>query len=76
MGIFKKTIQPKVLEGDDGKIYLDELIDLKMVVLNENAREVGMNLLNNARNNMVDNFWSIKWIFHESKELKYRLHLG
>ena len=76
MGIGRETIQPKVLEGDDGKIYLEELSDLTMVVLNDNAREVGMNLLNNAHNNMVDNFRSIKWIFHETKELKYRLHLG
>lgn len=73
MGIVRETIQPKVLEGDDGKIHLEELIDLTMVVLSNNAREVGMNLLNNARNSMVDNFRSIKWIFHETGELKNRV---
>ena len=41
MRIVRETIQPKVLEGDDGKIHLEELIDPKMVVLNDNAREVG-----------------------------------
>ena len=33
MSIARETIQPKVLEGDDGKIHLKELIDMKMVVL-------------------------------------------
>ena len=32
-----------------------------------------MNLLNNAYNNMVDNFQTIKWIFHETEEIKNRL---
>lgn len=73
MGIVRETIQPKALEGDDGKIHLEELIDLTMVVLSDNAREMGMNLLNNAHNSMVDNFRSIKWIFHETEELKNRV---
>lgn len=73
MGIVREPIQPKVLEGDDGKIHLEELINVAMVVLSENSKEVGMNRLNNARNNMVDNFRSIKWIFYETKELKNRV---
>ena len=32
-----------------------------------------LNLLNNARNSMVDNFQSIKWIFHEIEEIKIRM---
>lgn len=45
-----------------------------MVILSDNAREVGMNLLDNAWNNMVDSFRSIKWIFHEMEDIKNRLH--
>ena len=75
MGIVKKTIHSKAMEGKDGKIQIEELIDPAMVILSDNAREMEMNLLNNARNNMVGNFWSIKWIFHETKEIKNRLQV-
>lgn len=74
MGIVRETIQSKVLEGNDGRSHLEELIDLAMEILSDNTREVEMNLLNNVQNNMVNNFWSIKWIFHETKEIKNRLH--
>ena len=52
---------------------MEELIDPALVAITDNAREVGMNLLNNARNNMIDNFRSIKWIFHELEEVKERM---
>ena len=61
------------LIGSDGRIHLEELIDPTLVILSDNTREMGMNLLKNARNSMVDNFWSIKWIFHEIKEIKLRM---
>lgn len=73
MGIIKETIHPKVLEGNYGRIHLDELINPAMVILSDNSREVEMNLLNNARNSMVDNFRLVKWIFHETDEIKNRL---
>ena len=41
---------------------MEEVIDLVMVAITDNARETGMNFLNNARNGMIDNFMSIKWI--------------
>ena len=47
---------PQILEEKEGKIKLDELIDLALVTIIDNAREVGMNFLNNARNNRADDF--------------------
>ena len=52
---------------------MEELIDLAMVVITNNAREIGMNFLNNARNSMIDNFRSIKWLYHELEEVKERM---
>lgn len=49
---------------------MKELIDLALVAISDNAREMGMNLLNNAKNSMIDNFCSIKWLFHELEEVK------
>ena len=54
-------------------MQLEELIEPELVAITKNAREVGMNLLNNAKNNMIDNFRSIKWIFHELEEVKERM---
>lgn len=59
LGIITETINPKVLEGKYGKIHMEELIDPTMVILSDNAREMEMNLLNNVRNSLVDNFCSI-----------------
>lgn len=72
MGLVREHIHLKVLEERDGKIQLEELIDPTLVILSDNMKEMGMNLLNNAHNNLVDNFWSIKWIFHEIEEIKFR----
>ncbi len=41
-----------------------------MVAILDYAREVGLNLLNNAKNSMIEKFHSIKWLFHEIEELK------
>ena len=46
---------------------------MTLVILSDNVSEMGMNLLNNAHKNMVDNFWSIKWIFHEIEDIKIRM---
>ena len=32
-----------------------------------------MNLLNNARNSMIDNFKSIKWLYHELEDFKEKI---
>lgn len=52
---------------------MEELINPALVILSDSAQEMGMNLLNNARNSLVENFWSIKRIFHEIEEIKFRL---
>ena len=44
---------------------MEDLIDPTMVAITNNARETNMNFLNNARNSMIDNFRSIKWLYHE-----------
>ena len=53
--------------------HLEELIDLAIVAIADNAREIGMNLLNNACNSMIDNFRSIKWLYHELEEVKEKV---
>ena len=37
---------------------MEELVDPAMVAITDNARETGMNFLNNGRNSMIDNFRS------------------
>ena len=70
MGIVRELINIQVMEDNDGKAHFDELIDFALVVISDNAWEIGFNLLNNAKNNMIDNFQSIKWLFHEIEDLK------
>jgi hypothetical protein len=62
-----------VLQEKIGELKMDELIDPALVVISNKAREFGMDLLNNAKNSMVDNFRSIKWIYHELEELKLKM---
>lgn len=70
MRIFREAINPQILVDNQEEQRLEELIDPTIVAILNKARETGMNLLNNARNNMIDNFRSIKWLFHELKEVK------
>ena len=49
---------------------MEDLIDPTLVSISNNVREVGLNLLNNAKNSMIDNFCSIKWLFHKLDEIK------
>ncbi len=65
MGIICEAMNPKILEGEEGEIYMEELIDPTLVAISNNAREICMNLLNNAKNSMIDNFFSIKCLYHE-----------
>ena len=39
----------------------------------DNGRETGVNLLNNAHNTMIDNFRSIKWLYHELEEFREKI---
>ena len=72
LGIFRDPLNIQVIEDIDGRTNFDDLIDLGMVVILNNTRETRLNLLNNARNNMIDNFYSIQWLFHEIEEHKGR----
>ena len=70
MGIFREAMNPQVLVENQEELRLKELIDPGIVALSDKAREMGMNLLNNTCNSMIDNYKSIKWLFHEVKEVK------
>ena len=70
MGIFREAMNPQILVDNQEKPRLEELIDPTIVSITDRARETGMNLLNNARNGMIDNFRSIKWLFHELDDVK------
>lgn len=72
LGIVREPLNIQVMEDIDGKTHYDGLIDPGMVVISKNARETWLNLLNNTKNSMIDNFRSIKWLFHEIEELKGR----
>jgi hypothetical protein len=52
---------------------LEEFIDPAIVAILDKAREIGMNLLNNACNSMIENFRSIKWLFHELEDVKEKV---
>ena len=56
MGIVKEPMNLQVMEDNDGKAHFEELIDPTLVVILDNVREIGLNLLNNGKNNMIDNF--------------------
>ena len=55
MGIFREAMNPQVLVENQEGSWLEGLIDPMIVAISDKARETGMNLLNNARNNMIDN---------------------
>ena len=70
MGIFREAMNPQILVDNQEEPRLEELIDPAIVAITDRARETWMNLLNNAHNSMIDNFHSIKWLFHELEEVK------
>ena len=73
MGIFREAMNPQVLVENQEGPRLEELIDPTIVAISDKARETGMNLLNNAHNSMIDNYRSIKWLFHELEEVKEKV---
>ena len=49
MGIVRETMTPQVMEHIEGKIHFYELIYPALVAILDNAREIRLNLLNNAK---------------------------
>lgn len=74
MGINREMIRTMVKENKEGKIQMEELIDPTLVILSDITKEnPQMDVLNNAKNSVVDSYQTTKWIFHEIQELKYRV---
>ena len=73
MGIFREAMNPQILVANQEEPQIEELIDPMIVEINDNAREIGMNLLNNSYNSMIDNFRSIKWLYHELEEVREKV---
>ncbi len=68
MGIFREVMNPQILVDNQEEQHLEDLIDPVIVEISDNAKESRMNLLKNSHNNMIDNYKSIKWLFHELEE--------
>ena len=66
-------MNPQILEDKERNINMEDLIDLNLVAILDNVRELGLNLLNKAKNSVIDNFCSIKWLYHEIEELKAKM---
>ena len=73
MGIVREVMNPQILVENQKKPKFEELIDPAIVAISDNAKETGMNLLNNACNIMIDNFRSIKWLYHKLEEFKEKI---
>ena len=56
LGIVREPMNIQVLEDLDGRARFDELIDPTLLVMNDNALEIGFNLLNNMKTCLIDNF--------------------
>ena len=55
MGINRELIRTLVKESKEGKIQMDELIDLASVIFRDTTKEnLEMDVLSNAKNNMMD----------------------
>ena len=70
LGIVREPVNIQVLGDLDDRTHYDELIDPALLVFSHNVRETRFNFLNNAKNNLIDNFYSIKWLFQEIEALK------
>ena len=72
LGIIREPTKIQVLGDLDSSTHYDELIDRALLVLSDNVRETGFNFLNNAKNSLIENLCSIKWLFQEIEALKDR----
>ena len=51
---------------------MEELIEPALVILSDITKEhPNMDVLNNAKNSMVDSYYTTKWLFHEILDLKH-----
>ena len=57
LGIVRELMNIQVMEDIDGKTHFDELIDPALVVILDSVQDTEFNLLNNVKNNVIDNFW-------------------
>ena len=63
LGIVREPDKLQVLGDLDSSTHYDELIDPTLLVISDNVHETGFNFLNSVKNNLIDNFHSIKWLF-------------
>ena len=76
LGIKREIIYTQVKENEEGRIQMEELIDLTLIILSGIARDnPKMDVLNNAKNNIVDSYRTTKWLYHEILDLKHRLNV-
>ena len=73
IGIVREIMNPQILVANQEQPQFKDLINPTIVAITDNAREARMNLLNNACNNMIDNFRSIKWLYHKLEEFKEKI---
>lgn len=48
MGIFREAMNPQILVDNQEQPHLEELLDLAIMAISDNAAETGMNRLNNT----------------------------
>ena len=56
MGIVRESMNPQILKDKEENVHMEDLIDLYLIAISDNVREFGLNLLNNAKNSMINNF--------------------
>lgn len=66
-------MNPQILVGNQDQPKFEDLIDPIIVAITNNAKEMVMNLLNNACNSMIDNFRLVKWYYHELEEFREKI---
>ena len=65
LGIVREPVNIQVLGDLDSRTHYNKLIDPALLVISKNVHEPSFNFLNNAKNSLIDNFCSIKWLFQE-----------
>ncbi len=74
MRINKGLIRTLVKEDGEDKIKMKELIDLTLFIFSDTTKEhPNMDVINNAKKNVVDSFQTNKWFLHKIQDLKYRV---
>ena len=74
LGIKREIICTQVRENEEGRIQIEELIDPSLIILSDISRDnLEMDVLNNAKNSIVDSYKTTKWLYHKILDLKHRL---